>query len=268
LKKSVTCTSLPRRALEIQRPPRISRSDLAGFAFELAPDLVRSHDERDVLLALADRDPGDARFAAMRSLRVRRLVAVDADHLPAALGELVGGGAAHGAQADDRDVVHHACEYSGSPARAVGFEDRAGLRFGHDDSWSAGPVGDVGHRRAGRALHEVRDLAARVEHEGAAQARVRDDEAVLDVHRHAVRAARAEEGAESADLRCVPSASSGPRHTWFARVTATKSTLPADRARCRWGWECRRSASRAARPCAAIHPPARIVQPVWPWSVK
>ena len=68
-------------------PPQTVSSSIARLLLDLPPQLVRAADQRDVLGTLADRDPGDPRVAVRRSVRVRRLVGVDADHRFAAGGE-------------------------------------------------------------------------------------------------------------------------------------------------------------------------------------
>ena len=75
------------------------------LGLELAPDLVRAHGEGRIFRPLAAGDAGDARVAVGRAEFMRRRVAIDPQHLRAAPGQLVGGGGAHGAQAQDSDIV-------------------------------------------------------------------------------------------------------------------------------------------------------------------
>ncbi len=76
----------------------------AGLGLELAPEGVRALHDGHVLVAFADGQPGDARRAVARTMRVRRREAVDADHLRAARGQVMGDGAADGTQADHDHV--------------------------------------------------------------------------------------------------------------------------------------------------------------------
>ncbi|MCY1528563.1 hypothetical protein D9M68_636710 [compost metagenome] len=77
----------------------------AGARLELAPDGVRAVHQRHVLVAFADGQPRDARIAMRRAAVVRWRELVDAEHARPALRELVEGGRAEGAQADDDRVV-------------------------------------------------------------------------------------------------------------------------------------------------------------------
>src|SRR5450631_11954 len=96
-------------------PPRAARDDEAAgddeelrarLRLDVAPDLVRAAHDRRVVLALADRDARDAGVAVRRAKRVGRREAVDAEHLRAALGRLVGARRADRSQSHDDEVVH------------------------------------------------------------------------------------------------------------------------------------------------------------------
>ena len=109
----------------------------------------------------------------------------------------------------------------------VGLEDRAALRLRHHQLRRAGAVGDVGDGRARGALDEVRDLAARVEvrtRRRGSRARRRGR---LSTSTAMPSGPLAPKNVRNAPTFVTdPSASNGPRHTAFARVTAMKITLP------------------------------------------
>src|SRR5207244_4379126 len=75
---------------------------------DLSPYLMRAKRQGRVMLSFADGKTGDARVAMGRSTAVWRRESIDAKHAISALGELVGGGASHGAKAEhDRvDALH------------------------------------------------------------------------------------------------------------------------------------------------------------------
>src|SRR5205814_9078135 len=76
----------------------------AGLLLDLAPQLVRASDERDVLGALADGETGDPRVPVRGPVWVRRLVLVDPDDASSAPCQLKDGRAAHRTPPPDDDV--------------------------------------------------------------------------------------------------------------------------------------------------------------------
>src|SRR4051812_4650074 len=71
-----------------------------GLALQFAPDRVRALRQRRVVDAFADGGAGDAGLAMGRAEPVRRLKAVDAEHVAPRLGEMQHGGTADRAAAD------------------------------------------------------------------------------------------------------------------------------------------------------------------------
>jgi hypothetical protein len=88
----------------------------AGLTLQLRPQLVRAPDERYVERVLEVGLADDARAPVRGAECVRGRPAVEAGDAEAAAGELVGGGAPHGAEADDQDVVgKHGYESARTP---------------------------------------------------------------------------------------------------------------------------------------------------------
>ena len=75
-----------------------------GRAFEAPPQLVGSPQQRHVRGMFEIREPDHARAAVTRSLIVRRLELLDAEHALAARRRVRRGGAAHAAKPDDNHI--------------------------------------------------------------------------------------------------------------------------------------------------------------------
>ena len=97
--------------------PDLEQHLVAGRRFELAPDRVAAAREGDIEAPLPDRLARHAAAAVVRTTGMRRCETVDADRRHAKPRELVKGGAAHGAEADNRNIVDH----PPSLARNAGF---------------------------------------------------------------------------------------------------------------------------------------------------
>ena len=78
---------------------------LAGLALDLTPQLVGAPEEQHVGGMLVVGEADDAGVAVGGAHRVRDAEPLEAEHPLAAPGEVVGGGAAHPAHADDDGVV-------------------------------------------------------------------------------------------------------------------------------------------------------------------
>ena len=78
---------------------------LAADALDLLPQLVGALEQHDVGGVLVVGQADDARVAVRRTLVVRDVELLDAQHALPALGQLVAGGAAHPAHADDDGVI-------------------------------------------------------------------------------------------------------------------------------------------------------------------
>src|ERR1017187_9452364 len=76
----------------------------SGRGFELLPYFVGAQNQRHKLAAFANRLTGDTGLSVRRALIVRRIEAVDADHVSAELRCLVESGAPHRSQSEDHDV--------------------------------------------------------------------------------------------------------------------------------------------------------------------
>ncbi len=93
----------PARRLD-DEPAALGEEVLAGFGLELTPDRVGTPDERRVVHPLPDRLTRDSGVAVRRAVHMRRRVAVDAQRRRTEPRELVQGGCAGRAEADDDDV--------------------------------------------------------------------------------------------------------------------------------------------------------------------
>ena len=78
---------------------------LADLVLELAPQLVRAADERDVGRVLEVRETDDPRDSVRRPEVVRHLEALDAEHALAPPGQVVERGAPHSSDSDHDRVV-------------------------------------------------------------------------------------------------------------------------------------------------------------------
>src|ERR1035438_2299189 len=88
-----------------QNQPTAPRYQTAsGRGFELFPYFVGAQNQRHKLAAFAKRLTGDTGLSVRRALIVRRIEAIDADHVSAELRCLVESGASHCPQADHHDV--------------------------------------------------------------------------------------------------------------------------------------------------------------------
>jgi hypothetical protein len=87
------------------QPARHGQEPRAGTLLEPPPELVRALDDRDVQRLLEVGLADDPSAAVRRAERVRRPVAVEAEHALPARGELERGLAAHRTEPDHSDVV-------------------------------------------------------------------------------------------------------------------------------------------------------------------
>ena len=78
---------------------------LAGFGFQLAPQLVRAAKERDVVGVLEVREADDPRQPVRRALLVEQVETLEPEHALPAAGEVVERSAPHSADSHDDDVV-------------------------------------------------------------------------------------------------------------------------------------------------------------------
>ena len=130
---------------------------LPGGRLELAPQLMGSADQRDVLGALADGEPRDARLAVRGAQGVGRGEPVDPDDARAGPCELVGRRAADRPEADHDDVAADGHAPHATRGRAPRAEDRsAGARTARRRASPArrrraSPDPDLGHRGRGVA---------------------------------------------------------------------------------------------------------------------
>src|SRR5262249_16242684 len=137
-----------------------------GLRLELAPDLVATRGERRIFRPLAAGDASDPRIAMGRAEFVRRRVLVDAQHLGAALCQLIGSGGAHGAQTEQHDVI--GCRHS-VESFSSGWLGRQDSNLGMVESKSTAlPLGyaPAGNRVGGREHSDLGNRAkgAKIRH--------------------------------------------------------------------------------------------------------